>query len=233
MFILASCGRSGTFAVCTGLNTYSDHIVAHEPEPLLLEEAFLKHTGQEYRTRTFNSRLAYFQEKSGEKYGESFRAPNLLPEIYAVVPEAKFLILARNPIEYVFSANAKRVFQKNDIWDQTRLVPLAFGKKFSELPLAEKIAWHWVIANDYLLQFIRRDEPNIKLAILSNLERQIFEIADFLEVRITQPDELKSFLAKRPNAAESYPSPVGFTQKQIEYITQPTWTKLTQIATLK
>ena len=233
MFIIASCGRSGTFAICQGLNSYSDHIVAHEPDPLLISEAYLKHKGMEYRTNIYEERLKFFKSKAFEKYGESFRAPNLLPEIYTEVPDTKFLIMAREPIEYVISANAKRVFQKNDAWDQNRITPLAFGNRFDQLPLADKIAWHWVIENDYLVRFVALDRPNIKLAILSNLEKQIFEFAEFLDIQIINPEELITFLSKRPNSAEDYSEPPGFDQAHIQYISQPTWDRINQLATWK
>src|SRR5690349_20386510 len=123
MFIIATSGRCGTKAICDGLAQFSDHEVRHEPTPTLLEEAWLKHGGSDYRTPTFNARMVGFAERDGTAYGESFRAPNLLSDIREVAPNTKFLVIVRRPDEYIRSAHIKGVLRRGDGWDQFRLMP--------------------------------------------------------------------------------------------------------------
>jgi hypothetical protein len=169
--------------------------------------------------------MAYFRERSVQKYGESFRAPNLLTEIHQAVPGTKFLILVRNPLEYVVSAHSKRVFQKNDIYDQTRLIPLDRIDGFSSLPLAEKIAWHWVIVNTYLLDFFESDLALARLMTIANLDSQVDEIVDFLGVKITDRSGLSALLNSSPNKKESSILPEGFEPKRLDSITGEIWQK--------
>jgi hypothetical protein len=147
VFVIASSGRCGTLALCAGLDRYSDHRVEHEPEPRLLYEAYLKHVGREYRTPAFEQRLRFFAERAGERYGQSVRAPSLLPEIAEAAPHARFLILVRPPREYVASAHAKRVLERGDEWDRTRIMP---DGDDPEAPLVERLALHWAEVNRYL-----------------------------------------------------------------------------------
>jgi hypothetical protein len=224
MFIIASSGRSGTLAVCNGLDKFSDYTVRHEPEPTLLEEAFRKHKGLPFETDTLHRRMAFFREKAAEKYGESFRAPNLLPEIRCAAPRAKFLILVRNPADYVVSAHAKSVFRKpDDPWDRFRIVPDFPDSAFGRLPLAEKIAWHWSAVNRYLLDFAEADTKNTEVAVVSNLESQIRELTAFLEIGVLDFQGLKAFLRSRPNASDHSEFPAGFDPERILSICGEQW----------
>ncbi len=223
MFIIASTGRCGTQAICHGLHEFSDHTVAHEPAPRLLHEAYLKHRQMDYRTPTLEARLEFFREKSRQPYGESFRAPNLLPEIRAVAPQTRFLIIIRNPLQYVRSAHSMRVFRKGGEWDETRILPHGLGGSFDQLPLAEKIAWHWVALNRHLLDFAAADHPGVKVAILRELETDLPQWADFLNVKIRDPDGLGRYLQKRPNAATSSELPNGFDENGLAAICRTEW----------
>lgn len=223
MFIIASSGRCGTYALCNGLGQYSDHAVLHEPNPRLLEEAFLKHVGAPYRTEGFTRRMQHFKERAGDKYGESFRAPNLLRDIHQVAPETRFLVLIRDPLEYIVSAHSKQVFQKKDIWDQTRIVPLELTHNFHELPLAEKLAWHWVSLNRYLLEFVESGIGVSRVAVISDLAREIGGLAEYLGVTIEGSEGLSAFLHTRPNSATSHALPEGYNRERLLSITAPVW----------
>ncbi len=230
MFLIASSGRSGTFALCHGLNQFSDHEVLHEPEPRLLEEAYAKHKGLPYQTDVLNSRLHYFQGKSLEKYGESFRAPNLLSDVHNAVPNINILILIRHPLEYIISAHSKNVFRRNDVWDQTRIIPSFLNSEFHTLPLASKLAWHWVAINAYLLEFFETEFANTRIAITKDLSNQINDIATFLGVKIQDPDGLKAFFSSRPNAATSQELPDGYNEQAILDITESIWSRALALA---
>ena len=231
MFIIASSGRSGTLAVCNGLDKFSDHTVMHEPEPTLLEEAFRKHAGLPFETPALWQRMEFFRERDHEKYGESFRAPNLLPEISRAAPNTKFLILIRNPADYVVSAHAKFVFRKkDDPWDRFRIIPVFPDFVIEDLPLAEKIAWHWVAVNRYLLDFADSSSSIVKVAILADLGGQIQAFSDFLGVGITDPEGLAAFLASRPNASDHAEYPAGYNPDRILSVCGNEWKRAEKMA---
>jgi hypothetical protein len=209
-------------ALCHGLNQFSDHSVLHEPDPRLLEEAFLKHSAQPYQTPRYYERLDYFRARASERYGESFRAPNLLSDIADAVPQTRFLILIRDPLEYVVSAHSKNVFRKNDAFDRTRIVPLELGDNLASLPLAERIAWHWVAVNSYLLAFAE-NESAARVVIVRDIDSQIEGIVEHLRVRLTDREGLRVFLDSRPNRKEGAEAPEGMEQGRLALITDSVW----------
>lgn len=217
MFIIATSGRCGTKAICDGLAQFSDHEVRHEPAPTLLEEAWLKHNGQDYRTPVYSARMAEFAERNGNAYGESFRAPNLLRDIKEVAPATKFLIVVRTPAEYIRSAHSKGVLRKNDTWDRFRLMPPLPGKG----TLAARIAMHWKTINDYLLDFAEHSEVPVVT------HRDWFDLVDllphFLGVRITNSAAVSNYWNTRPNASIGRDLPDGFDNDVIGEITGSTW----------
>jgi hypothetical protein len=147
MFIIATSGRCGTQAICEGLARFSESEVRHEPEPML-EEAWLKHTGKDYRTPLFEARMAGFAGRDDSACGESFRAANLLADVRAAAPHTRFLIVVRKPSDYIRSAHSKGVLRRGDGWDRFRLMP-----EDAPAPLALRIASHWQTINAYLLDF--------------------------------------------------------------------------------
>ena len=198
MFVIASSGRCGTLALCRGLDEFSDHTVEHEPEPKLLREAYLKHTGEEYRSETYRERLAFFQKRDGTPYGQSFRAPTLLDDVAGAAPQARFLVLVRHPLEYVVSAHFMRVLRRGDEWDELRIMPPGADG----LPLAERLLAHWLEVNRYLIDFVKRNPARARLTVVERLEEKIVPLADYLDVRIERPAELRNLLTARPNASE-------------------------------
>ena len=225
MFIIASSGRCGTQAICHGLDQYSDHVVRHEPEPLLLNEAYLKHHRKPYATSVLEERLRIFAEKAEQYYGESVRAANLLPDIQVVAPHVRFLIIVRDPLKYILSAHSKRVFRKGGVWDETRIVPLDFGSQFADLNLSEKIAWHWVEVNRYLLNFAESGNAATKVVILGDLEVNLPKWTRFVEATITNPEGLAHYLRGRPNAATSSELPEGYDEGRLREITRQEWSR--------
>jgi hypothetical protein len=205
MFVIASTGRCGTLALCRGLDEFSDHTVEHEPEPRLLREAYLKHSGEEYRSETYRERLAFFRERDGTRYGQSFRAPTLLDDIAGAAPQARFLVLVRHPLEYVVSADFMRVLRRGDEWDELRIMPPGADG----LPHAERLLAHWLEVNGYLLDFVQRNPARARVAVVERLEEKIAALADHLDVRIERPAELRNLLTTRPNASEVKEPPEG------------------------
>ena len=215
-------------AICRGLDLFSDHEVRHEPEPRLLEEAFLKHTGRGFRSRAFEDRLRFFRDRAGDRYGESFRAAPLLPDIRAAVPETRFLIIVRPPLEYVLSAHFMRVFRRGDEWDRSRIVPIDLS--LEQLSLAEKIAYHWLELNRYLLDFAEGSSETTRVALMRRLEDGVDDWAEHLGVTISDPTGLRALLATSPNASTTFEQPTGFDEERLSELCEPTWERAAALA---
>jgi hypothetical protein len=224
MFVIASTGRCGTTALCRGLDMFSDHTVWHEPEPRLLREAYLKHRGEDFRSEALEWALSFFRSRAPKKFGQSFRAPNLLHEVHSAVPRARFLIIVRPPLEYIASANAMRAFRRDDDWDRTRIVPEEAYPSLKDAPLAQKLAWHWTAVNDHLLDFAAT--TGTPVAELGRLQQQVPDWAETLGVQVVDAAGLRVFLASRPNAAVDKRLPEGTDLDRVLETVGPTWERV-------
>ena len=230
MFVIASTGRCGTEAICHGLDRFSDHVVEHEPEPRLLREAHLKHLGEQYRTPTYEERMRFFRDREHARYGQSFRAPNLLEDIGSVAAETRFLVVVRTPTEYVVSAHALGVLRRGDEWDQARILPRGVSEASERGSLAARIAWHWDAVNRYLLDFAERSGSRARVVVLGPLEDVLPQWAAWLGVDVGDPGGLREYLASKPNASPSRELPEGYDPATIQRICGETWRRAERLA---
>jgi hypothetical protein len=228
MFIIASTGRCGTKAICNGLNQFSDHVVEHEPYPRLLREAYLKHKRLDYGTTELDDRLKFFRQQDGKTYGQSFRAPNLLPEIASVVSDVRFLIIVRNPLEYIASAYNKNVFRKRDEFEEYRIMPLK--SNWETFPVATKIVLHWKEVNQYLLDFAELYSKITRVVVLNRIEGNIESWAKFLHVRITNREAFERFLVSNPNASITKDLPPDYNRESLIEICEESWMRAQRLA---
>lgn len=225
MFFIASSGRSGSVAVTEGLNSWSDHEVRHEPDPLL-REAWLKHHRRPWFTRAYLARLRLYRQKArtGVAYGESVRTPNLLGAFLRAAPGSPLLVLARDPESYVRSAHSRQVLSKDDQWDRYRLLP---RDDDPDDPLAVRIARHWLTVYGYLLEVVERHDPS-RVALFQDIDPVIERWAGFLGVRITDRTALSGYLSSRPNRSTSFDEPEGF--ELVEPLCREMWERLSRLA---
>lgn len=228
MFLIASSGRCGTVALAHAFNAHSDHQVDHEEPPRLLEEAWLKHRGQDYRTDDFSTKLARFSQLSGERFGEAFRGCTLLPDIAAAVPTARFLVLIRDPVGYIPSAHFMKVLNKGgSIWDIHRVMP---GDDDPAKPLALRLAGHWDEVNRHLLDFAETTPNPVRVALHGPLNERIDGWADFLGVQITDRIAVTTLLAGKPNRSETHELPDGWNEPEIRARTATQWARACRLA---
>jgi hypothetical protein len=225
VFLVATSGRSGTLALTHGLDAFSDHRVAHEPDPLLAE-GWSKHRGLPYRTERLQERIDRYARRqvAGERYGESIRTPNLLPELLAAAPGAPLLVIVREPRGWVRSAHQRRVLRKGDEWDRFRLLP---DDDREERPLARRLAGHWCTVNRYLLAFAERYRP-AAVVLHQPMAPVLAEWARFLGVTLTRREELAAFLATRPNRSGGGEEPEGM--EQVEPLCRELWQQARELA---
>ena len=225
MFLIASTGRTGTLALTRGLDAFSDHEVAHEPDPLL-REAWLKHRGLPYDGERLRERAAVYARRHAgdELYGESVRTPNLLPELLTAVPGAPLLVIVRDPVGYVRSAHRRRVLRKGDEWDRYRLMPEGDDP---ERATSVRLAHHWCTVNRYLFAAVEGHAPSA-VVLHQPLGAVVESLARFLGVTVTDRNALSGFLATRPNASTVQEEPKGF--EQVEPLCRDLWAEARELA---
>jgi hypothetical protein len=234
LFLISTSGRCATAALCNALDNYSDHCVRHEPAPLLLEEAYLKHVGKPYCSRQFRRRLRGIANARGglrallsghQSYGQSWRAPNLLPDIAAVAPHVRVLVIIRKPADYVLSSYRKGAFRGEvSAYDKYRLLPPGA----ETLPVALRIAAHWNQINGYMLDFAAA-HPHAGVMKYKPMAPVLDSIADFLGISMTDRAGALAYLETRPNASPVDVVPDGFDKKAIAEMTASTWDRVRSI----
>lgn len=196
MLIVASTGRCGTRALCDALSAASDHRVRHEPEPLLLEEAQRAHQGRWRYSRVFLRRLVAWRRLDGTPYGEAVRCPTLLGDIARVARRARFVVLFREPDEYVRSAWGRGVLRKGNAWDRHRILP----RGADVLPIGDQIALHHAEVNRILADFAVRYAGRVKVCESNRLDRTFSDLCAFAGVNILDRAAAGAILSARPNA---------------------------------
>ncbi len=234
LFLIATSGRCATAALCGTLDRFSDHRVRHEPSPRLLLEAWLKHNGEEYRTRQYDKRLRSLASTRGsvvssllgrQRYGESWRAPNLLTDVASLAPQVRVLIVVRDPVEYVLSSYRKGAFRgERSEYDRYRLLPPGA----ESLPVALQIAAHWDLYNRILLDFAGQHSHTAVIKF-QPMELALDSIADFLYLSIEDREGALAHLATRPNASPVDAVPPGFDKESILDIAGKTWSRVLSI----
>jgi len=226
LIFFPSTGRCGTLAICEAFNRFSPASVAHEPPPRLLREAWLCHLGLAYRTPLLEERLAFYRQQ-GPAYGETFRAVPLLDEFATQLPDARFVLLFRDPFGYLKSAASRGVLARGDEWDLYRVLPTEVD--LSRLNRAERILLHWDSINRHLLRFAAR-WPERTLAVdVQNLATDLPRIAEFANWQVSDRVGVEQLLATKPNAGGTggFPpeedTPVG---DDIRDRVQRTWSAL-------
>jgi len=225
VFVIASSGRCGTLALCQGLDAFSDHRVEHEPDQPL-RDSWLAHQGLplEGEMDRWSARL---RRRAGERYGLSWRAPNLLPAVRRAAPDAPVLVIMRPVAEYVLSAHAKRVLSKNSPWDRFRLMPA--DPAVAAAPLAERIAWHWRTVNDYLLDFAAGDAATTVVLLDRPLEQAVDGWVAVLGASVDR-ERMVAMLRTRPNAAPTRAAPPGYDVATLERIGAGTWERARRLS---
>lgn len=216
MFLLPNTGRCASLALCTAINEYTDHRTEHEPEPRLLYESYLKSRGEPYITDAFRRNMETFRLKMNQAYGESFRAFNLLEDIYREAPATKFLLLVRPPVEYIVSAyNMGVMIRGGDEWERYRVHPKV--PQYDEMPVYLRLAHYWKLLNAEMLSQVsslQRDQAMMTI-VKDDISDSISAICEFLGVRIRDQQGLMRHLAARPNRSATLDLPPGFSETKI------------------
>lgn len=201
MFVIASTGRCGTQAICDAFEQFSDHKVRHEPEPLLLAEAHAAHTGRWRYSPTYVRRMTGFRRRNNTAYGESVRCPTLVGDITRFAPDARLVVLVRNPKGYLSSAWGRGVLRKGDQYDQWRILPAEAAGRST----IDAIGLHYCEVNRILADTAERLAGRAIVVEVGDLDVVVDRIAGFVGAHITDRAGMTAFLSRRPNAGPSGP----------------------------
>jgi hypothetical protein len=156
----------------------------------LLKELFLSNREQHLR----------YTYKTGKRYIETnnyitFFAP-LLVKLF---PDAKFIHLTRNPVQFIKSG-LSRYYYTGGSEDDKRIIPKDKGQGYWEnLSQVGKIAWLWNETNLFIEKFKEKYNPNYYHFNFNQLTiKSVVELMNFLETDISEK-KIKKFLPQKIN----------------------------------
>jgi hypothetical protein len=208
-FFVLSSGRCGTLTLANILNTAGNARVWHHPKPYLIRETLLAYRGKIDKSQHFwKARSSVVQSSwaDGLIHGETDHNMTPFCEMLAdELPMAKFLVLVRDPRDFIRSGLRRKYYQGHD-WDVGRLQPEEHTPDYSRwigmAPFA-KVSWLWAQTYAAIQKSVEAiGESRVLLVrfedLVSSTEktRQIF---DFLELTGFSPQQIKSILALRLN----------------------------------
>lgn len=148
-FFCLSTGRCGTKTLARLLNTASNARVYHHPRPYLVKETLAAYRGEIDRNRVFwRARGGVIRDawKDGLIFGETdHNMTAFAAAIDEEIEEAKFIVLVRNPWDFVRSG-MRRQYYRGHPWDEGRLRPDRQHPDFATwegMTSFEKVCWLW------------------------------------------------------------------------------------------
>ncbi|MGM0540664.1 MAG: GSCFA domain-containing protein, partial [Thermodesulfobacteriota bacterium] len=148
-FFVLSAGRCGTMTLAHLLNTATNAKVWHHPQPDLIMEALFAHRGQIDKKQAFwRARYPIIHKTwaEGLTHGETDHLMTPFCDMIAEeIPESKFIVLVRDPRDFVRSGMRRGYYQSHP-WDQGRLRPMQGASEYREwqgLDQFQKICWLW------------------------------------------------------------------------------------------
>ena len=208
-FFVLSSGRCGTLTLANMLNTADNARVWHHPKPYLIKETLLAYWGKLNKSRTFwKARSSVVQScwADGLIHGEADH--NMTPfcdMLAGELPMAKFLVLVRDPREFIRSGMRRNYYRGHD-WDVGRLRPEEHSPDYPSWIAMEpfaKICWLWAQTYTYIQQTVELIPDGRVLLIrfedLVSSTEKAREIFDFLELKGFSAQRIKELLVLRLN----------------------------------
>jgi neutral ceramidase len=225
-FFVLSTGRSGTQTLAHLLEEATNAKVWHHPEPNLIHETKLSYWDEINNHSTFwqgRGEIIAQAWEQGLIHGETDH--NMTPFAHTIaddIPNSKFLVLIRDPREFVRSGMRRGYYVAGGPWDEGRLKPhpkSADHKLWSTLTSFEKVCWLWAETYRHIerrIQLIGAQRVKIipfhKLVQGPKMSKEIF---DFLELDGYNEAKVKQILSHKLNAQRGgqFPHPREWNQK--------------------
>ncbi len=149
-FFVMSTGRSGTQTLARLLEMATNAKVWHHPEPTMIMETLHAYWGDIDRRSTFwtgRGRIIREAWDAGVIHGETDHNMTPFCDVIAEdVPDARFLILVRDPREFVRSGMRRGYYRAQGAWESGRLRPRGDDPRrprWLSRPQFEQVSWLW------------------------------------------------------------------------------------------
>ena len=179
VFVLST-GRVGTVALTRLLDLSPQIYALHEPSPALLMAS--RHAYQAGDTQTkeperwdlvidaARAEMVWHAHRMRQVYAETNnRMTFLAPTLARFFPESKFVLLHRDPVEFVQSVVRRGTYGSNS-WDDYRISPLPsdpHAGSWDAMTQAQKAAWLWRATHEFSLEFLDTLPDTRKLTVPS------------------------------------------------------------------
>lgn len=202
MFFIFGTGQCGMLSVANTLLEQSRCVCLHEPEPMLIEEASAFRYGNASAEQIEKMlRLTRSATQNDKPYGESSRALSwVIPAVSRAFPEAHYLWLVRNAIDFVNSASLKGWYGNHERadgcmsaveqrWIQGQVRGDFCGdvdaQAWANMTAFEKRCWYWGYINQLIESDLRTHARNaqFRLVRLEDLGRDIGALMDWLGLK--------------------------------------------------
>jgi hypothetical protein len=212
-FFVLSSGRCGTMTLAHILDTAPNANVWHHPQPDPIKEALLAWWMDIDRRRCFwKSRASVINNSwaMGQIHGETDLLMTPFCDVIAEeIPDAKFIVLVRDPRDFVRSGMRRNYYQ-NHSWDFGRLRPkqnTAEFEKWQSMDQFEKICWLWATTYQTIQYRIRSiDKDNLIYLRFEDLihdPKKIVSVFKFLGLEGFDEVNINTLLSKKMNQQRS------------------------------
>lgn len=224
-FFVLSTGRSGTQTLAHLLDTATNAKVWHHPEPNMIMETLHAYQGLIDARESFwvgRSHILCQAWESGLIHGETDH--NMTPFATAIardVPQARFLVLVRDPREFIRSGMRRGYYIAGGPWDEGRLKPLEHAETlgWDEFNPFEKVCWLWAETYRHINKSIAEiGADRVKIVRFEDLIRGpevAAEIFEFLGLEGFTIDHAETVLSQKLNAQRGgdFPHPREWNQE--------------------
>ncbi len=215
-FFTLSGGRCGTQTLSHLLDMASNARVWHHPLPFLVNEtfeAYCQRDNQDLRRDVFwrgRGQFMYNTWSNGLIHGETDHNMTPFCDIIAKdIPDAKFVVLIRNPWDFVRSG-MRRNYYNGHPWDTGRLRPMEDEMALSDwnsLSQFEKVCWLWNKTYTFILmQLPVLGQENVFLLTFEDMVEKpqvLFALSEFLGLKEIAAQQVDEVLKKKLNAQQT------------------------------
>ena len=224
-FFVLSTGRSGTQTLAHLLDAAQNAKVWHHPEPNMIMETLYAYQDRIDEIGCFWRGRSHIICQAWEKgliHGETdHNMTPFAPAIAEDIPNARFLVLVRDPREFIRSGMRRGYYRSGGAWDQGRLKPLPKQAKelnWGQLHPFEKVCWLWAETYRHINRTIEKiGAERVMIVRFEDLvsgpqvAQQIFE---FLELEGFTTEHTQKVLSQKLNAQRGgeFPHPREWSQ---------------------
>ena len=208
-FFCLSTGRCGTKTLAHLLSTATNARVYHHPRPYLVEETLAAYQGSINQSQIFwRARGGVLRDawKDGLVFGETdHNMTAFAPGINKELDRAKFIVLVRNPWDFVRSG-MRRQYYENHPWDVGRLRPSKGQPNYEgweAMTTFQKVCWLWNETYQRIASFIRElpceSYHIIQFEELIDTHQVTADLFDFLGLNGFSDRKARDILGKKLN----------------------------------